>query len=136
MLNTFEIKPNFAYLSRKYDLDPRTIKKYYNGYDGKAITRTKPSQLDKYEEIIKEKLSYDGAKVSAVFFFLKTEKGYTGSYSNLTYYVRNHPEIKNMTTKNETHVRFETKAGEQLQFDWIESITLISKYGEVFEFNN
>ena len=87
---------------------------------------------DKYEEIIKEKLSYDGAKVSAVFFFLKTEKGYTGSYSNLTYYVRNHPEIKNMTTKNETHVRFETKAGEQLQFDWIESITLISKYGEVF----
>lgn len=40
-----------------------------------------------------------------------------------------------MTTKNETHVRFETKAGEQLQFDWIESITLISKYGEVFEFN-
>ena len=33
MLNTFEIKPNFAYLSRKYDLDPRTIKKYYNGYD-------------------------------------------------------------------------------------------------------
>ena len=26
MLNTFEIKPNFAYLSRKYDLDPRTIK--------------------------------------------------------------------------------------------------------------
>ena len=135
MLNTFEIKPNFAYLSRKYDLDPRTIKKYYNGYDGKATTRTKPSQLDKYEEIIKEKLSYDGAKVSAVFFFLKTEKGYTGSYSNLTYYVRNHPEIKNMTTKNETHVRFETKAGEQLQFDWIESITLISKYGEVFEFN-
>lgn len=135
MLNTFEIKPNFAYLSRKYDLDPRTIKKYYNGYDGKATTRTKPSQLDKYEEIIKEKLSYDGAKVSAVFFFLKTEKGYKGSYSNLTYYVRNHPEIKNMTTKNETHVRFETKAGEQLQFDWIESITLISKYGEVFEFN-
>ena len=51
MLNTFEIKPNFAYLSRKYDLDPRTIKKYYNGYDGKATTRTKPSQLDKYEEI-------------------------------------------------------------------------------------
>ncbi len=135
MLNTFEIKPNFAYLSRKYNLDPRTIKKYYNGYDGKATTRTKPSQLDKYEEIIKEKLSYDGAKVSAVFFFLKTEKGYTGSYSNLTYYVRNHPEIKNMTTKNETHVRFETKPGEQLQFDWIESITLISKYGELFEFN-
>ena len=44
MLNTFEIKPNFAYLSRKYDLDPRTIKKYYNGYDGKATTRTKPYQ--------------------------------------------------------------------------------------------
>lgn len=135
MLKTFEVKPNFAYLSRKYDLDPRTIKKYYNGYEGKATTRIKPSQLDKYEEIIKEKLSYDGAKVSAVFFFLKSEKGYTGSYSNLTYYIRNHPNIKNMTTKSEVHVRFETKIGEQLQFDWVENITLISKYGEAFEFN-
>ena len=27
MIDTYEIKPNFAYLSRKYGLDPRTVKK-------------------------------------------------------------------------------------------------------------
>lgn len=134
MLKTFEMKPNFTYLGTKYDLDPRTVKKYYEGYDGKAISRNKPSKLDKYFEIIKEKLSYDGIKISSIYFFLKNEKGYDGSYSTLTYYIRKHPELKT-ATKNECHVRFETKPGEQLQFDWVESITMISKFGEVFEFN-
>ena len=69
MLETFEMKPNFAYLSKKYNLDPRTIKKYYNGYNGKPKTRDKPSSLDEYFEIIKEKLSYDGIKVSSIYFF-------------------------------------------------------------------
>ena len=27
MIETFELKPNFAYLGRKYELDPRTVKK-------------------------------------------------------------------------------------------------------------
>lgn len=134
MLETFEMKPNFTYLSKKYNLDPRTIKKYYEGYNGKATTRAKPSTLDKYSEIIKEKLSYKGIKVSSLYFFLKNEKGYEGSYSSLTYYIRKHPELKK-ETKNECHVRFETKPGEQLQFDWVETITMVSKYGEVFEFN-
>ena len=35
MLNTFELKPNYSFLAKKYDLDPRTIKKYYEGYEGK-----------------------------------------------------------------------------------------------------
>lgn len=26
MLNTFELKPNYSFLAKKYDLDPRTIK--------------------------------------------------------------------------------------------------------------
>ena len=47
MLNTFEIKPNFAYLSRKYDLDPRTIKKYYND----------PNAKFNYDNISAEKLA-------------------------------------------------------------------------------
>ena len=129
------IKPNFAQLGRVYNMDPRTVKKYYLGYDRKPSNRNKKSMLDEYKEIIKEKLSYEGIRISSVFFFLKNEKGYNGSYSTLTHYIRTHPELKNNKVKNDGHVRYETKPGEQLQFDWVESITLINKYGEVFEFN-
>ena len=54
-METFELKPNFTYLGNKYNLDPRTVKKYYEGYNGKSTTRVKPSSLDEYSEIIKEK---------------------------------------------------------------------------------
>ena len=42
------VKPNFAELARKYDVDWRTVKKYYDGYDGKPTHRSKPSKLDKH----------------------------------------------------------------------------------------
>ena len=74
--------------------------------------------LDEYEELIKEKLSLPGSKMSAVYFYLKNEKSYKGSYSTLTYFVRKHPEIQRKT-KNDSHVRYESKIGEQLQFDWV-----------------
>jgi transposase len=134
-LQTFEVKPNFTYLGNKYNLDPRTVKKYYEGYEGKSPTKIKTSMLDKYEEIIKEKLTYKGIKISSIYFFLKNEKEYKGSYNTLTHYVRKHPDLKNNNVKNESHVRFETNPGEQLQFDWVESIQMINKYGEVFDFN-
>ena len=41
-LETFELKPNFTYLGNKYNFDPRTAKKYYEGYNGKSTTRVKP----------------------------------------------------------------------------------------------
>ncbi len=135
MIKAYETKPNYAYLGRKYGYDPRTIKRYYNGYNGKSKTRKKTSKLDEHYEIIKEKIRLPGIKVSSIYFFLTNEKGYKGSYSSLTYYIRKHPEISKTSNKNISHVRYETGIGEQLQFDWVEDITLISKYGEVFEFN-
>lgn len=51
------IKPNYAALARKYDMDYRTVKKYHEGYQGKPKNRNKPSKLDEYEEVIIEKLS-------------------------------------------------------------------------------
>lgn len=134
MIKTYEIKPNYSYLAKKYDLDPRTIKKYYEGYEGKKTTRDKHSMLDDYQDMIKEKLQLKGIKISAIYFFLKNEKEYKGSYSLLTHYVRkNFKDFK--AKEDESHIRYETKIGEQLQFDWVESIKLISKYGEIFEFN-
>lgn len=134
MIKTFELKPNFSYLGRKYNLDPRTVKKYFEGYEGKPSTRDKPSSLDEYKDIINEKLSLNGVKLSAIFYFLKEEKNYKGCYSSLTNYVRKN--IDEFSKKSgEAHVRYETSMGEQLQFDWVEDITMVSKYGEVFNFN-
>lgn len=57
------IKPNFSELARQYDMDRRTVKKYYDGYEGKPKHRRKSSKLDKHYEIIKTKLSLRGANV-------------------------------------------------------------------------
>ena len=129
------MKPNYTQLGKAYNLDPRTVKKYYLGYNGKSPNRNKNSMLDEYKDIIKEKLSYEGIKISSIFFFLRNEKGYKGSYSALTYYIRKHPELKAAASKNEGHVRYETRPWEQLQFDWVEAISLTNKHGEIFEFN-
>lgn len=135
MIKTFELKPNFAYLSRKYGFDYRTIQKYYNGYEGKPTTHNKGSALDEFYDVIKEKMSYKGVKMSGVYFFLKEEKNYNGSYNAFTAYIRKHPEIKHSSKEKNVNVRYETEPGEQIQFDWVESITMVNKYGEIFEFN-
>lgn len=133
-MKNFEVKPNFSYLAKKYNFDPRTIKRYYEGYEGKPTRRNKTSMLDEYASTIKEKLEYPGVKKTSIYFFLKEEKGYKGSYSTLTDYIRKH--FENVKFKEDgIHVRYETDIGEQTQFDWVESLTMISKYGEVFEFN-
>lgn len=127
--------PNFAALGRKYNKDPRTIKKYYEGYSGKPEHRNKKSSLDEYYDIIKEKMSYKGAKVSSLYFFLKDTQNFTGSYSSLTYYIRKHPEIGKGQEKCNGYARYETDIGEMLQFDWVEEITLYNKSGISFTFN-
>lgn len=67
------IKPNFSELARQYGLDRRTVKKYYDGYPGKPKHHAKSSYLDKYIELIKNKLAIRGCTVKAVYEFLLTE---------------------------------------------------------------
>ena len=38
ILKLSDIKPNFSELARFYELDRRTVKKYYDEYEGKAAT--------------------------------------------------------------------------------------------------
>lgn len=134
ILKLSEIKPNFSELSRIYGCDRRTIKKYYDGYEGKPSSRNKPSYLDKYAEIIKTKLAIKGSTVRAVYEYIKTEVDERiGTYSNFNKYVK----AKNLVPKSvrKGHPRFETPLGYQAQVDWKEDITLINKHGEVFNFN-
>ena len=133
IMKTMEIKPNFSALAKEHGLDYRTVKRYYEGYDGKPTHHNKKSKLIELDSIIEEKLSIKGVKVSALYFFLQEEYNYKGSYSNLTYYIRKNHKRKKQ--KSQGTPRFETYIGEQIQFDWVESLELINKYGEKFEFN-
>ena len=54
ILKLSDIKPNFSELARFYDMDRRTVKKYYDGYSGKVARRHKPSNLDKHDDLIKQ----------------------------------------------------------------------------------
>jgi hypothetical protein len=82
------IKPIFSELVRQYDLDRRTVKKYYDGYEGKPKHHNKSSKLDEYYDIIKHKLSLRGVNVRAVYEYLIDEvDAGIGTYSNFNKYV-------------------------------------------------
>ena len=71
ILKSMNIKPNFSELAREYDLDRRTVKKYYEGYEGKSKTRNKSSRLDQYYIEIKEKLAINGVTINGVYQYFK-----------------------------------------------------------------
>lgn len=133
IMETLGIKPNYSELSRKYGIDRRTIKKYHLGYEGKPQNKNKESKLDKYKDEIIIKINLNGATIKGTYKYFQNKYNNIGSYSNFKTYVRKH---KLIDQKNKlVHPRFETQIGQQLQFDWKEDIKMISKYGELFEFN-
>lgn len=133
IIKLFKMKPNFSELSRIYGIDRRTIKKYYEGYEGKPKTKKKSSKLDRYYEIIREKLKIKGITVKAVYEYLIDNKYDIGGYSNFNKYIkeRNLKPIK----KIKGHPRFETPPGKQAQADWKEDISMVSKNNETFVIN-
>ena len=135
LMDNLEIKPNYAALGRKYGMDWRTVKKYHNGYKGKPKTRNKKSKLDKYKDVIIDKLSIKRITVQGVYEFMVKTYGINsiGSYSNFNKYVRSNNLIPE--SKTEGHPRFEKNPGEQAQVDWKEDINIYNKYGELFTIN-
>lgn len=116
-------------------MDPRTVKKYHNGYEGRSTTRNKGSKLDEYRKEIIDKLSIQRLTVQGVYEFFVKKYGISriGSYSNFNRYVKKNklkPKVK-----IEGHPRFERKPGEQGQVDWKEDISIANKHGEIFTIN-
>ena len=133
ILRLSDIKPNFSELARQYDIDRRTVKKYYDGYEGKPKHHNKPSRLDEHYELIKTKLSLRGANVRAVYEFIVDEVDTDiGTYSNFNKYVKS-KGLKPVKTEK-GHPRYETEMGVQAQVDWKEDVTLHNRYGEAFTF--
>lgn len=133
-LKTNGVKPNYSEIGRIYNLDRRTVKKQYLGLNKDSPSKKRTSLLDKYKDLIKEKLSIPGTTKKAVYMFITMNiDSKIGSYSNFRKYVlKNSDEL--IPKNNDVHVRFETEMGQQLQFDWKGPITLRNKHGIEFEF--
>jgi transposase len=119
-----------AAMARIMGCDPRTVKRYLNGYQPKQKQkRLRNSKLDEFKETIISKLEI-GCSSMAIFKFIQKD-GYTGSYSLVADFVQKHKEnqIKKAT------IRYETAPGLQAQVDWKENLKMISKNGELFEVN-
>ena len=89
VMDSLEIKPNYAALGRKYGMDWRTVKKYHEGYEGKPSTRRKRSKLDDYKQEITDKLTIRRITVRGIYEFMVKKYGYEriGSYPNFNKYV-------------------------------------------------
>lgn len=131
------IKPNFAALGREYGCDYRTAKiRYYEelnkekGMDLKAKIRK--HIVDEYKEIIINKLeTIPGITAYSIYYFLKIEKGYSGSYESIKNFVRANKDKR----KQPASIRVKPIIGKVAQVDWKEDFKLISKSGELFTIN-
>lgn len=125
---------NKSEMARRFDCDRRTIDRHLKIETGK-LTPTEPKReytsiLDNYKSIVINKTDVHGATAKAVFKFIE-KKGYKGKYSTVAAFVNKH---KSEETKKAT-IRFETTPGLQAQVDWKENLTMISRYGELFNVN-
>ncbi len=133
ILKLSDTKSNFSELSRIYGIDRRTIKKYYDGYEGKPEHHNKPSTLDKHKDLIKNKLAIKGSTAKAVYEFILSEVDTDiGTYSNFTKYIKANDLQPRKNVKG--HPRYETAPGIQAQVDWKEDVSIANKFGEIFTF--
>jgi transposase len=139
LIEESNLKVNISEIARELDCDPRTVKKYINGYQ-KPITRDRKSIIDDYHQIIKDLLDSE----TRVFFykrilwqFLVDNHGLECSESTFRGYITRHKEFniyfkeKKKTAVSDAGVlRFETSIAEQAQLDWKETLTIKLKNGE------
>lgn len=129
------IQPNFAAIGRQFGCDYRTVKAAYSelmNADSATLTdmkQSRPSILDDYKQIIDEKLEMQ-CSAASIFKFIR-KKGYPGSYSTVKQYCRHQKSEK----IQKATVRVEHNPGLAAQVDWKEDMTLISRNGEVIQFN-
>ena len=100
-------------------------------YPKKKSKRIYTSIIEPHKDLIKQKVEVYGSTAKAIWYLLKTNYGYKGSYAT----VRNYVRIFKETEITKATIRFETQPGYQAQVDWKETLTLKSKFGEEFIIN-
>ncbi|MGL5715533.1 MAG: IS21 family transposase [Paraclostridium sp.] len=133
-------KPNFSELARKYGVDRRTVKKYYEG-NINTTRKPKKSKIDQHYDKIKSLLSAESPQVfkykSHLYRYLQRECKLECSRSNFNYFISKHKEFEEyFKPKAKTDsVKSETPLGKQAQFDWKEKIQFKFRDGTKIELN-
>ena len=126
-----DMKLNISQIARNQGISWPTAKKIALGEtDRKTRIFKGTSKLEPYKETIDYKLETYQCSAVALYNLIK-DKGYTGSQSLVTKYVK---EKKEDFLKKAT-IRVETTPGLQGQVDWKESLSLISRHGEKYTVN-
>jgi len=99
-------------IARELSLDPKTVRKVLRKRF-KTESPSRPSLLDSYRAIIRDKVQTDGLTAVLVMEELK-KIGYEGSYTILKEYIRT---IRPKPLRRRPHLRFETEPGVQGQVD-------------------
>lgn len=129
---------NFTQLGRKYGVDRHTISRHYEAIkNGPSKRKRRKSSIIDYEVEIKEKLK-EGDSIKSIYMSLLNRTSYDllKSYSNFKQYInRWYKDFKIDGKKFVARYRYETPPGEQLQFDWVENLSLHLSNGELVQFN-
>lgn len=131
------IKPNFAALGREYGCDYRTAKiRYYEELNKEKGIEPEIKIIkhivDDYKDIIINKLeTIPGITAYSIYYFLKVEKDYKGSYESIKNFVRENKDKR----KQPASIRVEPIIGKVAQVDWKEDFKLTNKNGELFIIN-
>lgn len=122
---------NKSELARRFNCDRRTVDKYLNDpYSESRKPREIKTKIDDFKEVIIDKVDNWGSNSMAVFKFIQ-KRGYEGGYHTVNNFIKAHRKAE----VNKATIRFDTSPGLQAQVDWKESITMISRQGEIFDIN-
>ncbi|MFM1538290.1 hypothetical protein [Helcococcus bovis] len=136
IMDANNLKVNYSQLANELNVDRRTIKKYYEGYEKKK-TRNKSSKIDNFKNIIEELLDENSIQrfysKSILYRYLKDNHNLNVSESSFRRYILNNDKFQKYFSKKKykdgAKIRFETSLGEQAQIDWKEDMTFITSDG-------
>lgn len=130
---------NKTVLAKKYGVTRNTIRNHIKSFDGdKKIRKRRYCGLLEYDSIIKEEIKKPNNSIKAVYQFILNLSSIDkiGSYSNFKQYIELHySDLRKERKENIAKYRFETPPGDQLQFDWIEKLSLHLIDGTLVSFN-
>lgn len=144
LMENTSLKINVSEIARELEIDRRTVTKYIDGFS-KSKHRNSKNALSDYYELIKELLNENSEQIfyykRVLHQYLKDNYKYAGSYRNFCDLLSKIPEFNEYFNKrkpsnvNKITVRYETRAGQQAQLDWKESIDFKLKTGEIITVN-
>lgn len=130
------LKPNFSALVRELGLSRQTVSKLWKEAD--QSPKPRKSKFDPYYSEIYAKFEQNATTIRAVFMYFQNKYGEDSAFSNydsFKSYVKKHNLNKVRGEYLKVHVRYENDPGDELQVDWVESLKMPLKSGEVIEYN-